>query len=223
MINKMFSLPKISIIIPSFNQVKYIEETFLSIINQNYDNLEIIVIDGGSTDGSVNIIKKYEEHLHYWVSEKDHGQSNAINKGFSRASGEIVTWLCSDDTYLPNCLRIVGEFFNKNPKVDFLYGNVISINEHSITTNKIRNLPFSKIGFLNSVGSIPQPASFYKNSVLTKINLLNEDMNFFMDYDFFARMILSGSRFKSISNVLATYRYHYESKTINSRSNFRAT
>lgn len=217
----MSKLPKISIIIPSYNQSEFIEETFLSVLDQNYPNLEMIVIDGGSTDNTIDIILKYKDNFKFWVSEKDNGQSHAINKGFNKSTGDIVTWLCSDDTYLPNCLKTVAEYFNKNQDVDFLYGNVISIDENSRELNKIRNLPFTKLGFLNSIGSIPQPASFYRKKVLTKSNLLNEEMNFFMDYDLFSRMIISGAKFKSISNLLATYRYHHQSKTINSRSNLK--
>ena len=127
--SKLSELPKISIIIPSFNQNEFIEETILSIINQNYPNIEIIVIDGGSNDKTLDIISKYKENFDFLISEKDNGQSHAINKGFNKSTGEIVTWLCSDDTYLPNCLKTVGEYFNKNPDVDFLYGNVISIDE----------------------------------------------------------------------------------------------
>lgn len=217
----MSVLPKISVVIPSFNQCEFIEETFLSVISQNYPNIEIIVIDGGSTDKSIDIILKYKDNFKFWISEKDNGQSHAINKGFEKSTGDIVTWLCSDDTYLPNSLNIVADYFIKNPDLDFLYGNVISIDENSKELKKIRNIPFTKLGFLNSIGAIPQPASFYRKTVLIKSNMLSEDMDFFMDYDLFARMILSGAKFKSINNLLATYRYHNKSKTINSKINIR--
>tara|TARA_B110000902_G_C14294871_1_gene582902 strand:+ start:7007 stop:7834 length:828 start_codon:yes stop_codon:yes gene_type:complete len=217
----MSVLPKISVVIPSFNQCEFIEETFLSVISQNYPNIEIIVIDGGSTDKSIDIILKYKDNFKFWISEKDNGQSHAINKGFEKSTGDIVTWLCSDDTYLPNSLNIVADYFIKNPDLDFLYGNVISIDENSKELKKIRNIPFTKLGFLNSIGAIPQPASFYRKTVLIKSNMLAEDMDFFMDYDLFARMILSGAKFKSINNLLATYRYHNKSKTINSKINIR--
>src|SRR5262249_529742 len=104
-------LPSITIVTPSYNQVAYIEETIESVLSQGYPRLEYIIIDGGSTDGSVEIIRKYEKHLAYWVSEKDKGQSDAINKGFRRATGEIFNWLCSDDTLEPGALVRVGEAF----------------------------------------------------------------------------------------------------------------
>ena len=108
--------PKITVVTPSFNQAQFLERTILSVLTQNYPNLEYIIIDGGSTDGSVEIIKKYESKLTYWVSEPHRGQSHAINKGWQRATGEIVAWLNSDDTYEPDAIRRVVEFLQKNQK-----------------------------------------------------------------------------------------------------------
>ena len=109
---------KISIITPSFNQSRFLEESILSVLNQNYSNLEYLLIDGFSTDRSIEIIKKYQEKIKFWVSEKDNGQSQAINKGFKKATGEIIAWLNSDDILLPNTLHAVEDFFLKNPTVD---------------------------------------------------------------------------------------------------------
>lgn len=118
--------PKISIVTPSYNQGSYLEETILSVLNQKYPNLEYIIIDGGSTDSSVEIIKKYASYLSYWVSEKDSGQSEALNKGFNRASGEIIAWLNSDDLYCENTLHIIAEKFMEHPEVGIVYGDVIN-------------------------------------------------------------------------------------------------
>ena len=112
--------PKISIITPSYNQGQYLEETILSVINQNYPNLEYIIIDGGSTDNSVEIIKKYEKNISYWVSEKDHGQSNAINKGLAIATGDIVAWLNSDDQYCEKSLDIISNTFKQHPEINIV-------------------------------------------------------------------------------------------------------
>ena len=114
--------PKISVITPSYNQADFLEETILSVLNQNYPNLEYIIIDGGSTDRSVEIIKKYEKHLSYWVSEKDDGQSHAINKGLQHATGEIICWLCSDDLHVSDTLYTVAELFRLNPEIALLHG-----------------------------------------------------------------------------------------------------
>ena len=116
---------RISIIIPSFNQGMFLEETLLSVINQPYKNVEILVMDGGSTDNSVEIIKKYESFISYWQSKKDNGQSDAINQGFKRATGEYVTWLNSDDVLLPNALTSIVDCINRNPSVNWFLGNVL--------------------------------------------------------------------------------------------------
>src|SRR5580658_2018681 len=117
------ALKKISIITPSYNQGQFLEETMLSVFNQGYPNLEYIVIDGGSTDNSVEIIKKYENRLTYWESQKDRGQTHAINKGFEKSTGEIIAWLNSDDVYCENALFIIADFFEKNIEANIVVGN----------------------------------------------------------------------------------------------------
>lgn len=123
-LNKGSSWPRISIVTPSYNQAEFLERTIFSVLNQNYPKLEYIIIDGGSTDGSVEIIKKYDKYLTFWVSEKDNGQADAIRKGFARATGEILAWINSDDTYLPGTFLKVAKAFIKNPKVDLIFGNI---------------------------------------------------------------------------------------------------
>ena len=119
------NLPKISIVIPSYNQGQFLEETILSVVDQQYPDLELFVVDGGSNDTSVDVIKKYEQHLTWWVSEKDKGQSDAINKGFARATGEIVSWLCSDDLYTPGTLhKVAGYFSQQDSSVGLIYGGI---------------------------------------------------------------------------------------------------
>ena len=121
--------PKISIVSPSFNKREFIERCILSVLNQNYPNLEYIIIDGGSTDGSVEIIKKYEKYLTFWVSEPNNGQVNAINKGLHKTTGEITAWLNSDDFYYPGVFVKAAKEFLKNPNIDLLYGDSVLVSE----------------------------------------------------------------------------------------------
>ena len=128
-LNRDLAWPRISIVTPSFNQGRFLERTILSVLNQNYPNLEYIVMDGGSTDESVEIIKKYENYLAYWISEKDNGQSDAIKKGFQKSTGEILAWLNSDDIYLSGALRGVAGFFRDGKGTEVVYGNRYIIDE----------------------------------------------------------------------------------------------
>lgn len=212
------NLPKITVVTPSYNQGQFLEETILSVIKQDYPNLEYIVIDGESTDDSVDIIKKYESYLSYRISEPDSGQSNAINKGFRKATGKIVTWLCSDDTYFPGTLIKVGTFMAQNPEIYVIYGDVAAINAEGKVITATRSLNFSRLGLLSRSGSIPQPASFFRKKVLDRIGYLDENIEYCMDYEFFLRAAYAGCKFQRIPETLATYRYHPGSKTVMGKS-----
>ncbi len=208
---------KISIITPSYNQGKYIEECILSVINQQYTNSEHIIIDGGSTDNTLEIIKKYENYLTYWVSERDTGQSDAINKGIKKATGEIITWLNSDDVYLPNALNNVNIIFNKNPSIALLHGDSILFG----MDNKERKIIATSIDIEERYLAyipFPQPSSFFKMEILNQIGLLNENLHFAMDYDLLVRIALN-FKIMQTDKVFSKYRLHAESKT-NNRSKF---
>jgi glycosyltransferase involved in cell wall biosynthesis len=203
---------KISIIIPTFNQGYFIEETILSIINQNYKNFEIIIIDGGSSDGTKDIIKKYESAISFWISEHDTGQSNAINKGLEKVSGEIVTWLNSDDYYEPGALQTIVNLFEQYPEADIIHGKarlfgdkikdkVIGL-DHDIPLNEY--LPYMRF---------PQPSSFYKNDFLSSRFTVNEKLHFAMDFELLARAILKDAKIKRTDALLSHYRLHAASKT----------
>ena len=118
--------PLVSIITPSYNQVRYLEDTIQSVLQQDYPNIEYIIVDGGSTDGSLEVIERYKDKLAWWVSEPDQGQADAINKGFRKATGEIIAWLNSDDLYLPGTISSAVEVFQNNPKAGVIYGNALS-------------------------------------------------------------------------------------------------
>lgn len=205
------TLPKISIITPSFNQGQYIEETILSIIGQGYPNLEYIIIDGGSTDDTVGVIKKYEHRISKWVSEKDKGQSDAINKGLKMATGDIVAWLNSDDVYTPGTLHAVASAFNTNPKAGIVYGDVESFFADGRT--ELWENHFDAKDFFKRV-SIHQPAVFWKRQLHDTYGYIDESFYYLMDYDFWARIFFNVPSVR-INKTLARFRIHDSAKTGN--------
>lgn len=207
----LHTLPKISIITPSYNQGQYIEETIVSIIGQNYANLEYIIIDGGSTDNTVEVIKRYQQHISYWVSEKDNGQSDAINKGLKRATGDVVAWLNSDDIYTKGALQAVADAFGANPMAGIAYGDVESFfpdGRKEVWTNK-----FEPADFFSRV-SIHQPAVFWKRSLHSTFGYIDESFYYLMDYDFWARIFFNAPSVR-IDKTLALFRVHDNAKTGN--------
>jgi len=207
------SFPKISIVVPSYNQSQFLERTILSILNQNYPNLEFIIIDGASTDGSVEIIKKYEKYLTYWASKKDKGQSDALNKGFKRATGEIVGWQNSDDIYLPGVFYKVIQSFKENPKVDIIYGNRFDINENDNIIGESRFTRFSRIVYQYEGISLGTQSTFWKRNLFSEIGYFNLNFRFAMDQEFFLKAALKGAKFKFLSCYLGAMRRHRTAKT----------
>jgi len=204
--------PKISIVTPSYNQGAFIERTIQSVLNQDYPNLEYIIIDGGSTDGSTEIIKKYQDKLAYWVSEKDQGQTHAINKGFRRATGDIVGWLNSDDEYCSGALETVAKTFIANKEVDFFFGNRITVDENGRVLRDDRHTRFSFSALVLYGMIVSQPAAFWKRELFEKYGYLDESQRFCMDYEFFCR-IGAQIKAKHIRKYLARFRRHPESKS----------
>lgn len=204
--------PKISIITPSFNQASYLNGTIMSVLNQNYPNLEYIIIDGASSDNSVNIIKNYEDRLSYWESEKDKGQSHAINKGLKRTTGEIVAWINSDDLYMPNTLGFIAQTFEENPDVDILYGDVINFYPNGLK-EYYEVKKFKPIDFLSRV-SIHQPAVFWRRKIHDQIGYLDESLHYTMDYDLWMRIFFNFKTLK-VNKPLAKFLIHKNAKTAN--------
>ncbi|MBS1517267.1 MAG: glycosyltransferase [Bacteroidetes bacterium] len=207
--------PKISIITPSFNQGKYIEQTIRSVLLQNYPNLEYVIIDGGSTDGTVDIIRKYEKWITYWVSESDKGQSDAINKGLKKINGEIFNWINSDDYYNENTFfKISGNFIAD--KTDLIIGNYRffeegnEINDRTIDF-RLRDSLEETIAFV----LINQPSSFFSLKVFRELGGLNTDLNFVMDQDIWKRYLYAfgQERIKIIDEELTHFRLHSDSKS----------
>jgi glycosyltransferase involved in cell wall biosynthesis len=217
LINKKPYWPRVSIVTPSFNQGQFLERTIISVLNQNYPNHEYIIIDGGSTDGSVEILKKYERYLAYWISKKDDGQSDAIHKGFQRCTGEILAWLNSDDIYLPGTLnRVVGIFKNEK-KVEVVYGNRYLIDEGDrlISERRLTHCTpsITKVGSLYGGFAVYQPATFWRRECYEKVGGIDRSLSFCMDNDLFIKFALRNVRFQFIREYLTAFRVHESSKT----------
>lgn len=212
------TLPRISIVTPSYNQASFIEETLLSVKDQSYPTLEHIVVDGGSTDGSVSILQEYSrragwEHLK-WISEPDSGQSDAVNKGFRMVTGDIVGWLNSDDLYAVDSLARVLRAFNEDPLVDFIYGDYRIIDETGKTLISKKEIDFDWEIMLCGLNYIAQPNVFFRSRVFEDLGYLNDSLHFAMDYEFWLRAASCGFVFQHIPNMLAACRWHQSAKTV---------
>lgn len=203
---------KVSIITPSYNQAQYLEQTILSVLGQDYPNLEYMIVDGGSTDGSVEIIKKYADQLTYWVSEPDEGQADAINKGFQRSTGEIVAWLNSDDVYLPGTIDKAVTQLQEHPKVGMVYGDLRSINALGESINTIRYQQYDLKDLL-SMQIIGQPTVFMRANILKKAGYLSLDYNFLLDHHLWLRMAQLAP-IKYFPGERAEARFHLSAKNV---------
>ena len=205
--------PKISIVTPSYNQGRFLEETIRSVILQGYPGLEYVIIDGGSNDGSLEIIKKYEPFLTYWVSEKDRGQSNAINKGFERCIGDIYGWLNSDDLYTKEALQKVALYANKYKNAGAFAGGAQARNvKGKIISEKYPpGLTYHEILHWDTP-NLPQPSCFFRKSVWEKCGPLDETLHFQMDYDLWLN-IAQSFNFTMIPEILSIYLIHDDAKT----------
>jgi len=211
------SWPRISVVTPSYNQGQVLERTILSVLNQGYPNLEYIIMDGGSNDGSVEIIRRYERHLARWVSEKDGGQGDAIRRGFRLCTGRILAYLNSDDVYLPDTLRRVGRLFRDRPGVDVVYGNKYLTDEDDRVVGERRFTPYvrsiSRLGFLYGGFGISQPTSFWTGDIYRKVGGIDPTFVHCMDTDLFVRFAVYGAGFQFVREYLAGGRIHQGSKT----------
>ncbi|MDP2947206.1 MAG: glycosyltransferase family 2 protein [Nanoarchaeota archaeon] len=207
------SYHKISVVIPSLNQGKFLEKTILSILNQNYPNFELIIIDAGSKDGSLEIIKKYQKYVAYWLSEKDRGQSDGLNKGFSRATGDVVTEQDADDIYLPGAFYKINELFKKYPGMDVIYGNRLDIDKNDKIISERRYVPFSSIVLRYDGMMLGPQSAFWKRDLFSRIGMYDLKFHLAMDYDFFVRAALSETKFKHVSYYFSAMRRHEGSKT----------
>ena len=180
--------PRISVIIPSYNQGQFLEMTLRSILNQEYPNTEIIIMDGGSTDGTVDVLKRYDRHVSYWVSEPDKGQAAAINRGMAMATGQLIGWQNSDDLYLPGFFHAVADALRRNPDGDLFFGNVYLIDDQGRVYQESRFVPFA-LRELTCLGwNLSSQAVFIQRGLLARVGPMREDISVGFDWDWFIRV-----------------------------------
>jgi len=206
-------LPLVSIVTPSFNQAHYLERTILSVLEQDYPNIEYIIVDGGSSDGSVEIIRRYASRLAWWISEKDNGQTDAINKGFARVKGDILAWLNSDDIYERNAVGEAVSFFQERPEVGLVYGDANFIDENGRIIGRFpagqTNYRRLRRGYVH----IPQQSAFWRAELWRKVGPLDSSFFFAMDYDLWVRLAALAP-LQYLPRLWAGFRLHTQGKTI---------
>lgn len=203
---------KISIVVPSFQQRRYLEATLKSLVDQQYPDLEILVMDGGSDDGSIEIIHRFESHLAFWTSARDDGQTDALIRGFERATGEIFGWLCSDDLLLPDTLVQIGRFFQHHPEIDAVYGDALWIDAAGRVLRPKKEMRFNRLALRYDHNFLPQPATFWRRRIYHQVGGLDRSFNLAMDGDLWSRIARAG-RFAHLPDYLACMRYYPQQKT----------
>ncbi len=210
---KSLEQPLVSIITPSYNQANFLEETICSVLDQEYPNLEYIIVDGGSTDGSLEIIQKYADRLAWWVSEPDQGQTDAINKGFSQAKGEILAWLNSDDTYLPAAVAEAVGFLQAHPEIGTVYGDANLIDDEGNIIGRFPAKQTDNRRLMRGYVHVPQQATFFRTELWRKVGPLDPTFFFAMDYDLWVRLS-QHAPLKYYSRLWANFRLHGGAKSI---------
>jgi glycosyltransferase involved in cell wall biosynthesis len=205
--------PLVSIITPSLNQADFLEETIRSVLGQDYRSLEYIIVDGGSTDGSLRIIKQHADRLAWWVSEPDKGQTDAINKGFARAKGDIFAWLNSDDTYQPGAVTEAVEYLNRRPETGMVYGDANLIDDQGNLVGRFPARPTDYRKLRKGYVHIPQQAAFFRRSLWREVGPLDPSFYFAMDYDLWVR-IAGRAPIAYHPRIWANFRLHGNAKTI---------
>lgn len=209
--------PLVSIVTPSFNQAEYLEQTIRSVLDQDYDRIEYIIVDGGSSDGSLEIIKKHESELALWISEQDMGQTDAINKGFAAASGDILAWLNSDDTYLPGAVREAVDFLTEHEHIGMVYGQAYYIDESGQPVAFYPAGPTDHRGLRRGINTIPQQTMFFRSILWRMVGPLDPSFYYAMDYDLWTR-ISAVSPIAFHDKFMANFRLQSASKSMTEAS-----
>ena len=204
-------LPLISIVTPSYNQAHFLERTIRSVLDQGYPRLEYMILDGGSTDGSTDVIRRYESSLSFWRSHPDSGQSSAINEGWGRATGSVLAWLNSDDYYLPGTLAFVGDFFRTHPGAPMLYGLSDFVDPAGRPIATVGR-PFDRNRLLRGEQPMPQPSTFISRDALQVVGPLDDTLHYAMDYDLFLRVTGIGEPAFTM-RTLSAFTVHPDAKT----------
>jgi glycosyltransferase involved in cell wall biosynthesis len=207
------NLPTVSIITPSFNQARFIEETIHSVLIQDYPNIEYIIVDGGSTDGSPAIIQKYADRLAWWVSEKDKGHADALNKGFAHANGDILAWLNSDDTYYPGAVSDAMAYLSANPEVGMVYADADLTDEDGRVIGRFSSRQTDYRRLLRGSVHIPQATTFFRASLWRQVGPLDLSLFFAFDYNLWVQLA-KVSRLQYLPHLWATFRLHSEGKSV---------
>ncbi len=206
-------LPLVSVVTPSFNQARFLEAAIRSVLSQDYPRLEYLIVDGGSTDGSVAILKEYSDKLAWWVSEPDKGQTDAINKGLGRAAGEVLAWLNSDDTYQPGAVAAAVKFLQEHGEAGLVYGDANYIDEDGRAIGKFPAAQTDLRRLRQGYVHIPQQASFFRGDLWRSVGPLDPSFYFAMDYDLWVRLA-ARSQVKYVPQTWGNFRLHSMAKTI---------
>lgn len=223
MLSQEERLPRISVITPSYNQGEFIEKTICSVCTQDYHNLEHIVIDGGSTDATGDVLERYKSTFAYCVSERDRGQSEAINKGFRRATGELLCWLNSDDCLEPGTLAYVGAYFNAHPEVDMIAGGVRRVDAHGreLTVEPGRYVNRQQLLTYWRGYDMHQPSIFWRRRVYEALGGVNERLHLTMDFDYWLRAAAARFHIASVDRTLSCTILHDRQKTARGYASYR--
>ncbi len=204
--------PVISVVMPSFNQAKYIEQSIRSVLEQGYPHKQLIVMDGGSTDGAREVIERYADHLHDWYSGPDKGQSDAINRGFERAGGDLLCWLNSDDILLPGALAAVADLWQRRGQPRWIAGNCVWSDPEGRIINCARGMGWSEALARRGLVGVSGPTSFFAPSLLDELGAIDVDLHYAMDTELWIRFARAGVRFARLDRYLWVLRLHPEAK-----------